>query len=108
MFWTPGDRNSHADFVTKLHPPSHNLEMWDKFFATEHLANQVVSLILKGCGKRSGFTPERFPVPRIRETAHGYAPLHSSALAHVSLRAYTRAPRAANHRTPPLPSIDIN
>ena len=99
IFWTPGHKNLHADFVTKLHPPSHNLHMRDKFFATVHLANQVVSLILKGCGKTSGSTPERFPVRRTRETARQCAPLHPSAPERVSPRARARAPRGDTIKT---------
>ena len=52
VFWTRGVHNN-ADYVTKLHPPAHNLEMRGKFFATEHLANLVVARILKGCSRVS-------------------------------------------------------
>ena len=45
IFWTPG-ANNFADYVTKHHPPAHNLEMRGKFFTTEHLANLVVARLL--------------------------------------------------------------
>ena len=52
IFWTRGT-NNHSDYVTKHHPPVHNLEMRGKFFTTKHLANLAVARILKGCSKGS-------------------------------------------------------
>ena len=45
IFWTRG-ANNFADYVTKHHPPAHNLDMRGKFFTTEHLANLVVARLL--------------------------------------------------------------
>ena len=41
IYWTPGFKNHHADYVTKLHPPGHNLLMRAKFFTDDHLASDA-------------------------------------------------------------------
>ena len=46
--WVPGE-NQFADYVSKLHPAGHHQEMRERFFTTEHLANHLISLLLKGC-----------------------------------------------------------
>ena len=48
ILWTPGS-NQYADFITKHHSPGHHFSMHQKFFTAEHLANILMSLLLKGC-----------------------------------------------------------
>ena len=49
VYWTPGDNNEEADYVTKHHPASHHRDLQHKLFNTQHLANVVVSYLLQGC-----------------------------------------------------------
>ena len=49
VYWTPGDNNEKADYVTKHHPVSHHKDLRHKLFNTQHLANVVVSQLLQGC-----------------------------------------------------------
>ena len=48
IYWVPGNKNI-ADYVTKHHPASHHTSMRPNFFITKHLANVVISQILRGC-----------------------------------------------------------
>ena len=59
IYWTPGNKNEAADYVTKHHPTSHHRQLRHKLFNTQHLANVVVSQLLQGCVSTPGI-----PVPQ--------------------------------------------
>ena len=50
IYWQPGTDNL-ANYSTKHHPATHHQAMQPKVFHTQHLANVVISYLLKGCEK---------------------------------------------------------
>jgi hypothetical protein len=66
VYWRPGPSND-GDYHTKHHSAAHHRQMRPTFLhPTEHLAQNVISLLLRGCVKSRGLTTQKGLITRPR------------------------------------------